>query len=101
MANMSRTDPQMSVRLPGDLKPRLVEAARQNGRTINAELVSRLEASFDRAPAPSLPVNAVRAIFEMREILGSLQEAMNAPKPPKPKVKLPVIGKKKDPASGQ
>jgi predicted HicB family RNase H-like nuclease len=44
---MSRDDPQMKLRLPPELKARVEEAARASGRSINAELVQRIAASFD------------------------------------------------------
>ena len=43
---MAADDPMMRVRLPPELKARLVEAARSNNRSINAEIVQRLEVSF-------------------------------------------------------
>jgi hypothetical protein len=75
---MSRADPQMSVRLPEDLKPRLVEAAKRNGRTINAEIVSRLLHSFADAPVNALPEGAIKAILETRELVGEMHQATKA-----------------------
>lgn len=46
---MSREDPQMKIRLPADLKRKIEEAADEAKRTMNAEIVSRLEASFLRS----------------------------------------------------
>ncbi|KAB0544169.1 Arc family DNA-binding protein [Kerstersia gyiorum] len=43
---MARTDPQVNFRMPADLRDRLAEAAKQSNRTLTAELVARLEASF-------------------------------------------------------
>ena len=40
---MSRNDPQMKIRLPEDLKSSVTEAAERNGRSINAEIVHRLQ----------------------------------------------------------
>lgn len=48
---MTREDPQMKLRLPAELKEKLAEAAAQSGRSINAEVVSRLAASFARGDA--------------------------------------------------
>ncbi|SMF93936.1 Arc-like DNA binding domain-containing protein [Methylomagnum ishizawai] len=48
---MSREAPQMKIRLPEDLKARIEESAYQNRRSMNAEIVARLEASY--APAAS------------------------------------------------
>ncbi|HEM7855904.1 Arc family DNA-binding protein [Citrobacter koseri] len=36
---MSRDDPQFKLRLPADLKAKLDQRAKMNGRSINAELV--------------------------------------------------------------
>jgi hypothetical protein len=46
---MTREDPQMKLRLPHELKDALTLAAQQNGRSINAELVKRLEESIGPA----------------------------------------------------
>lgn len=46
---MTREDPQMKLRLPLELKDALTLAAQQNGRSINAELVKRLEESIGPA----------------------------------------------------
>ena len=43
---MSRTDTQLKFRIPPDLKPKLEKAARANKRSINMEVVARLEQSF-------------------------------------------------------
>jgi Arc-like DNA binding domain len=43
---MTRTDPQINIRIPLVLKEQLGVAARANTRTMNAEIVQRLEASF-------------------------------------------------------
>ncbi len=43
---MSRTDPQMKIRIPDDLKEAVETAAAGAGRTLNAEVVQRLTATF-------------------------------------------------------
>lgn len=43
---MSREDPQLRIRLPSDLKEKIEEAAKSNNRSMNAEIVQRLEASM-------------------------------------------------------
>ncbi|XYJ86737.1 hypothetical protein AEMCBJ_04340 [Cupriavidus necator] len=48
---MTREDPQMKLRLPTELKEKLAAAAAESGRSINAEVVSRLAASFEKADA--------------------------------------------------
>jgi hypothetical protein len=43
---MTREDPQMKLRLPPELKDRLTALAEENGRSLNAEVVRRLEESL-------------------------------------------------------
>lgn len=38
------------VRLPGDMRDRIAEAAKANGRSMNSEVVARLDASFNLEP---------------------------------------------------
>lgn len=44
---MARTDPQVNFRIPAELKDKLDEAAKENGRTLTAELILRLEMTFE------------------------------------------------------
>jgi len=44
---MARSDPQTNIRLPADLKQRLTDAAKEANRTFGAEVVKRLEESFE------------------------------------------------------
>ncbi|WP_228703816.1 Arc family DNA-binding protein [Acinetobacter larvae] len=46
---MSRVDPQLKLRLPLELKDKITESAASLGRSINADVVARLEQSFDQA----------------------------------------------------
>lgn len=43
---MSREDPQLRIRLPIELKEKIEIAAKENTRSMNAEIVQRLEVSF-------------------------------------------------------
>ncbi|MEQ4907343.1 Arc family DNA-binding protein [Proteus mirabilis] len=43
---MSREDPQLRIRLPIELKEKVEVTAKENGRSMNAEIVQRLESSF-------------------------------------------------------
>jgi hypothetical protein len=47
--DMTREDPQMKLRLPADLKDQLAALAEANGRSLNAEVVVRLEESLGGA----------------------------------------------------
>jgi len=44
---MARDDPQTNLRLPAELKQQLMEAARDANRTFGAEVVKRLQDSFE------------------------------------------------------
>ena len=48
---MSRNDPQMKIRLPLELKESIEAASTANSRTMNSEIVARLQASFHIPPA--------------------------------------------------
>jgi len=48
---MSREDPQFKLRLPADLKAKLEQRAKMNGRSINAELVQIVRDAID-TPSP-------------------------------------------------
>ena len=45
---MSREDPQLKIRLPLELKEKITESAAEYGRSINSEVVTRLEESFNQ-----------------------------------------------------
>ncbi len=60
---MSREDPQMKIRLPAELKARIEEASSANGRTMNAEIVKRLEESLD-GKAVHLPDGVREVLLE-------------------------------------
>ena len=50
---MARTDPQLNLRLPADLKDMLEGAATKNNRTLTAETVDRLITSFEAGSSPA------------------------------------------------
>ncbi|MBB49293.1 MAG: hypothetical protein CMK88_00930 [Pseudomonadales bacterium] len=43
---MSRTDYQFKLRMPADLRSQVEAAAKKANRSLNAEIVTRLQASF-------------------------------------------------------
>lgn len=45
---MARTDPQVNFRIPADLKNTIEQAAFKSHRTVTAEIVARLQQSFDQ-----------------------------------------------------
>lgn len=66
---MARTDPAINLRIPADLKLKVEQAAREAGRSTNAEIVFQLQSALARPSAPD-------ARFFMA--LGRLQEAVRA-----------------------
>lgn len=48
---MKQDDPQFKLRLKPELKAKLEESAQANTRTLGAEIVARLEASYDADPS--------------------------------------------------
>jgi hypothetical protein len=79
------------LRLPNGMRNKIGAAARANKRTMNAEIVQRLEASFSstgeqqlvlsQATAEAFPKEAIKAILETREMVGELHQAVKAPPP--------------------
>lgn len=59
-------DPRHNLRLPADLKKKLAHSAVDNGRSMNAEILARLEASFDPEPIREIE-NLLRMMAGLRE----------------------------------
>jgi hypothetical protein len=65
---MKQTDPQFKLRLPSELKERLDAAASASNRSVTAEMVNRLSATFDieealEEVAPGCPVSQVPGLL--------------------------------------
>lgn len=58
---MSREDPQFKLRMPTELRAQVEQAAKGSGRSLNAELVARIEASFLGESTPEKLIPATRA----------------------------------------
>ena len=56
---MTREDPQMKLRMPAELRDHIAELAKANGRSMNAEIVARLEQTINGQS--DLPVMAALA----------------------------------------
>ena len=69
---MSREDPQFKLRMPASLRDQAERAARAAGRSLNAELVARLEASFLASSSTETLISASRA----RELASMAREAL-------------------------
>lgn len=58
---MSREDPQFKLRMPAELRTQAEQAAKAAGRSLNAELVARVEASFLTTSTSEALIPAKRA----------------------------------------
>jgi hypothetical protein len=75
---MSREHPQIRIRLPPELKEKIKEAAHDNRRSMNAEVIARLQASFEEDAGELTP--------DQMELLKKVIETLEA-KPKKGKGK--------------
>lgn len=72
-------DPRHNLRMPSELKKKLAHSAVDQGRSMNAEILARLEGSF--APSPMLEVqNLLRSVVSLsdedrKEVAGLLSRA--------------------------
>ncbi len=64
-----QTDPQHNIRIPVELKARIAESAKAHNRSMNADIVARLEKSFE------IDSNQVALLQE--EITLAMKNAMN------------------------
>lgn len=60
---MARTDPQFNLRIPLELKEKVESAAKSSGRSATAEIIARLEASFEPHVSTS-DTKQVRALIQ-------------------------------------
>lgn len=71
---MARDDPHFRLRLPEDLRDKITRAAETGRRSINAEVVARLEASFSGPGVTSAP-----AVINMDDLARrALDDALEA-----------------------
>ncbi|ENX58793.1 MULTISPECIES: Arc family DNA-binding protein [Acinetobacter] len=74
---MARNDPQMNLRVPMELKENIEKAAFENGRTITAEAVYRLEQSFEKSQSQESEIENLRKeIKNMNMTIHTLAEAL-------------------------
>lgn len=64
---MSREDPQLKIRLPLELKEKITESAAEYGRSINSEVVTRLEESFEKDDAAEFDKEFVLQVIKSQE----------------------------------
>ena len=75
---MGREDPQIKLRLSDELKSKIVAAAATTGRSMNAEIVHRLEMTFEAEgeTEASLLAKAIGLLNETNSELGHQTEVM-------------------------
>ncbi|WP_241575029.1 Arc family DNA-binding protein [Rosenbergiella nectarea] len=59
---MSREDPQLRIRLPTDLKEKIEKSAKQNSRSMNSEIVNRIESTFFNHASPDVLLTAKQVV---------------------------------------
>lgn len=79
---MSREDPQLKIRLPLELKEKITESAAEYGRSINSEVVTRLEESFEKDDAAEFDKGFVLQVIEsqqdqINQLQKMIQDLMN------------------------
>lgn len=84
---MAREDPQMKLRLPEELKSKISMAAEENGRSMNAEIIARLEwyesggkkfekAINEHADAVMETLNATQKLSQARDAVIANQDIL-------------------------
>jgi hypothetical protein len=72
----SRLAPQVGLRLPEDLHEMVIEAADNNGRSRNTEMVIRLRGSFDAARQGMTPSNIQADIHELKREMHAMRHEL-------------------------
>lgn len=62
---MARTDPQLNIRCPQELRDKLEQAANNKKRSLTSEVVSRLEESFEPSLPPSFGLEQMEFLTKM------------------------------------
>lgn len=74
---MSREDPQFKLRMTEDLKAKVEEAAKANNRSMNAELLARLEASFASVDGDNVTMTRAQLNELVSSIASQVAEQMS------------------------
>lgn len=70
---MSRADPQINIRVPVELKKEIEHAAIENSRSLNAEVVHRLQDSLNKAKIDKSDLTTDELMEELAIRFGGLQ----------------------------
>ena len=69
-----QTDPQYKLRWPEELRQKVAQSAKEHNRSINADIVARLEQSFEKA-SPDLQAFEDASIRIINRVITSLQQS--------------------------
>lgn len=75
---MSREDPQLRIRLPVELKDKIENTAKENGRSMNSEIVHRLEDSFKDKSLNNSIASLSMALDSFKKVEGAMAQALEA-----------------------
>ena len=65
-----------ALRLPRDLHARLLKAARDSSKSLNAEIVTRLEASFGRAEMEEIAADLAARLDELHDDVKAIRQTV-------------------------
>ncbi|EXR27115.1 Arc family DNA-binding protein [Acinetobacter nosocomialis] len=74
---MSRADPQINIRVPIELKKEIEHAAIENSRSLNAEVVHRLQDSLSRGKVSKSELTTEELMEELSKRFGGLQVSIS------------------------
>lgn len=72
---MARTDPQINFRLPHELKNRIEQSAKENGRSVTQEVILRIEQSYSSNEKQCELTKLGDAICELTKEIQELKKA--------------------------
>jgi hypothetical protein len=79
---MTRFDPQIKLRLPQKVKQELEAAAESKMRSLNAEVLSRLQSSLERERHEAVPdfltPNVIQTIYDIKTQVDALLAKLGA-----------------------
>lgn len=74
---MARTDPQINFRLPQELKDRIEQSAKDNGRSVTQEVIARIDLSYSAENSANQNSDLLQAIAELKAEIQSLKKPLD------------------------
>lgn len=71
---MARTDPQINFRLPKQLKDKIEQSAKDNGRSVTQEVIAAIEQSYSKQSELMQNTELLKAIADLKAEIQSLKE---------------------------